>query len=919
LCLALAIWLSGCFGDAKEGIVTAVNAPVQIKPVGVPASVQLPAVGSATISFQGDFVNAAGQVLTADDDTMQLLVVSQPATATVTGNDSPFAAVNGVASISVQVDAAGTYIFQLTSGSGTTALFSALFSIEVTSTSVGAPFQLVFLQQPSNAQVNAAISPAVTVVEQDQAGNVITSDNSTSISLSIASGPSASLSGNVATVSGGVATFSDLALNTPGTYTLTAEGNAGGKTLTSSDTQSFTITASVGAATQLAFGQQPTNTSINTTITPPITVKIEDAQGVTVTSDSSTQVTLSLAQGQQGASLAGSVTATARQGVATFSNLQVTAPGSFNLVAVDTTNPSITAAGSAAFTVADVAAKLGFSQIVNVAQNGTLPTITVSAQDAQGNTVTNFPATTVNLALGTNPGSGTLNGVVAATTVNGVASFSGLSITQPGIGYTLTATTSQPNLTGISNSFNVTPGVGVPAKLAFLQQPSTVTQGAPIAPVVTVQIEDAFGTVVAGATNQVTVGLDPSSTGTGTLTGGAPAQTPTNGIASFSSLSVSSAGTYALRATATGLPNVTATSANFNVTPLSTGYVYVSDINNNQLLRYTFNPANPTSSDLSGTPTSIPVAAGDILISSDKTLLFSTGLGGPTEVYSINPANGNLTLLSSDSTENIIGLVQSQLDPSLYYGNAFTGFTGTVEKYTYNPTTHHLDATQQLLNTSLANLAVLDVPNPGSSPNEFVYGASGANQTVYELNPANASNTPVALTASDNPTQVAAANVNGTPVLQLLDSVFPSGDLLRTYTINAVDGTINGGSAADLALPNSIGSPRCIVVNNNFVYCGADGSTSVFGATMIPPSADQFLSNQPYAVNGAPQNLIISGTSNQILFSLSSPQNTLDEYVINSDGTLGTPNATPANNKPTATTTITSSANVSDVKAVIFP
>jgi hypothetical protein len=106
--------------------------------------------------------------------------------------------------------------------------------------SAGPLHQLVFLQQPANALVNASISPAVTVEELDQYGNVLTNDNTGSITLTLTASNGATLSGGgPVTVSHGIATFSSLSVNAAGSYTLTAtEG-----TLTAASS-SFTITTS---------------------------------------------------------------------------------------------------------------------------------------------------------------------------------------------------------------------------------------------------------------------------------------------------------------------------------------------------------------------------------------------------------------------------------------------------------------------------------------------------------------------------------------------------------------------------------------------------------------------------------------------------------------------------------------------------
>src|SRR5207247_137635 len=82
------------------------------------------------------------------------------------------------------------------------------------------------------------------------------------------------------------------------------------------------------------------------------------------------------------------------------------------------------------------------------------PAVQVAVQDAQGNTVTTA-TTSITVAIGTNPGSGTLAGTTTVAAVNGVATFANVSINSPGTGYTLTA--SATTLTGASSSsFNIT-------------------------------------------------------------------------------------------------------------------------------------------------------------------------------------------------------------------------------------------------------------------------------------------------------------------------------------------------------------------------------------------------------------------------------------------------------------------------------
>ena len=82
------------------------------------------------------------------------------------------------------------------------------------------------------------------------------------------------------------------------------------------------------------------------------------------------------------------------------------------------------------------------------------PAVQVSVEDANGNVVTSDNSS-VTIAIGANPGNGTLSGTLTVAAVNGVATFNGLSINKAGTGYTLTAT--DGSLTAAtSNAFDVT-------------------------------------------------------------------------------------------------------------------------------------------------------------------------------------------------------------------------------------------------------------------------------------------------------------------------------------------------------------------------------------------------------------------------------------------------------------------------------
>ncbi len=119
----------------------------------------------------------------------------------------------------------------------------------------------------------------------------------------------------------GTHTF-DVTLKTAGSDTITATD-----TVTSSINGSANVTVSAAAASQLAFGVQPSAVAAGATISPAVTVRVLDAYGNLETGDNSDQVTVALASNAAGGVLGGTKTVTVSGGVATFSTLSVSKPG----------------------------------------------------------------------------------------------------------------------------------------------------------------------------------------------------------------------------------------------------------------------------------------------------------------------------------------------------------------------------------------------------------------------------------------------------------------------------------------------------------------------------------------------------------------------------------------------------------------
>ncbi len=147
---------------------------------------------------------------------------------------------------------------------------------------------LLFTQQPSDTVAGQSVGPAVTVAIVDQFGNVLSYDNTDTVTVAISANPSGgTLSGTrTVTVSGGVATFGDLSIDRAGSgYTLLASSSG----LTGATSNSFAVNPAT--ADHLVFLQQPTNTSAGQTISAVI-VEVVDQFGNVISSDNSDTVTV---------------------------------------------------------------------------------------------------------------------------------------------------------------------------------------------------------------------------------------------------------------------------------------------------------------------------------------------------------------------------------------------------------------------------------------------------------------------------------------------------------------------------------------------------------------------------------------------------------------------------------------------------
>jgi uncharacterized repeat protein (TIGR03803 family) len=124
----------------------------------------------------------------------------------------------GMGFVVANLQAVGSYTISVADSSGTFTGTSSAVTI-----TPAAAARLAFATQPANTPTGVSLLP-VTVEVEDQFGNLVTSDNTDTVTLGIASGPGGLAAGSTITaaVVNGVATLNNLTLIVPGNYTLSA-------------------------------------------------------------------------------------------------------------------------------------------------------------------------------------------------------------------------------------------------------------------------------------------------------------------------------------------------------------------------------------------------------------------------------------------------------------------------------------------------------------------------------------------------------------------------------------------------------------------------------------------------------------------------------------------------------------------------
>jgi streptogramin lyase len=409
---------------------------------------------------------------------------------------------------------------------------------------------------------------SLTVDVEDQFGNLIP-DYQGSVTISQ---PSVIAGTTTATVVNGVATFdNDLQINTPGTYQLVATSG----TLHSATSTAITVNSSQQPA-KLAWATEP-ESQVTQGSGFGAVIDVEDQFGnIENAFDGSVSIALDANPGS--ATLGGNVTVTAAAGVATFAGLTINvADSGYTLMAsTSSTSGPINSPASSAINVSAIPATSLEITAEPPSSNPDTQTfgLTVDVLDSlnQPDPDYNGPVT---VSIATPSGSTALTGTTTVNAVAGIATFTGLGLTQLGNFTLQVSTTGLKSVT--TSTITITPGAA--SQLVVVSAGSSLTGvTAGDAFNVEVEAEDPYGYQATGFSGTLSAAMAANSQGA--ALSGSPMAIASQGIANFTGLIVDRAGSgFAISVTDTnpgdGVSGITTPA--FSVTPNTpTTLVYAS-------------------------------------------------------------------------------------------------------------------------------------------------------------------------------------------------------------------------------------------------------------------------------------------------------------------------------------------------------
>ncbi len=551
--------------------------------------------------------------------------------------------------------------------------------------------------QPStNAVAGVAFATQPVIRIEDVNGNLIAGDNTTVVTVARGTGTGTGATGlqgtlNVTAVNG-IVTFTNLSYNKAEMINLvfTASGLTG--------TNSVNIVVDPATVTQLAFTTQPGSARTDSILNPQPVVKSEDQFGNPSTVGLASNLTVSVALTTGTGTLLGTTSldigTAAGNGVATFTNLQITAAGlnkqltatasglsnavsaTFIIGGVDpaiiptvpANGSSVAATGPAYYELAS--GDVGIGTIILNAPVGyqfdtsSIPTVTIKRIGGNGGPVNNingannggsgttFPVTSFSATqivfTVTNTSS---NGVTDSITWNNIKVQAAVGIPTAQSFITKTGTSTMAAVVNGVTSFGQIIGDPRPVQIVIQTQPSsTASAGVAFAQQPVVLVEDQFGNLWTNTSVNVTAGI---ASGTGALQGTTTVAS-VNGVVTFTGLSYNVAETITLSFTSSGLVSATSSNIVVGVGP-ATSLVF-STQPGGAVLGNALNPQPVVKTvDAFGNNSTVGLGTN---VTVTLTLTSGTGSLVGTAVANIGTAGGNGTATFSGLTVDAAGVKQ---------------------------------------------------------------------------------------------------------------------------------------------------------------------------------------------------------------------------------------------------------------------
>lgn len=270
----------------------------------------------------------------------------------------------------------------------------------------------------------------------------------------------------------------------PNTGNISNVGTTGGGELTNYGT----LTMVAGTPTKVVYTQEPSNGTVDE-ILPSVIAEIQDVSGNTM-EESGTNISIAISSGT--GTLTGTTTlSTNSAGIVTFSDLVIDTADDFQLTA---SSSGLTSAVSGTFSTSVAGQYTTF--LLEKPSGGNILTqtagvdfnIKISAVDGTQTADVNFASTADITSTGViSNGGGTTSAFTA-----GVLSTYTMAISSIGT-YTITATDTSGNISGVSNSFTVESGPASAGMSTITANPTVLENDAVSTSTITVQIKDAGG------------------------------------------------------------------------------------------------------------------------------------------------------------------------------------------------------------------------------------------------------------------------------------------------------------------------------------------------------------------------------------------------------------------------------------------